>query len=44
MMTEGNKGVEEKWTELKEALVGSAEQHLRGRQVAKKRWISDHTL
>ena len=37
MMTEGNKGVEERWTELKEMLVRSAEEHLRGRQVAKKR-------
>ena len=36
--------VEERRTELREALVGSAEQHLRRRQVAKKRWISDHTL
>ena len=36
--------VEERWTELKEALVGLAEQHLQRRQVAKKRWISDHTL
>ena len=36
--------VEERWTELKEALVGLAERHLRRRQVAKKRWISDHTI
>ena len=36
--------VEERWKELKEALVGSAEQHLRRRRMAKKRWISDDTL
>ena len=37
-------GVEERWTELKEALAGLAEQHLQRRRVAKKRWISDGTL
>ena len=36
--------VEKRWKELKEALVGSAEQHLRRRRMAKKRWISDDTL
>ena len=36
--------VEERWSELKEALVGSAEQHLKRRRMAKKKWISDDTL
>ena len=36
--------VEERWSELKEALVGSAEQHLLRRRVARKKWISDDTL
>ena len=36
--------VEERWKELKEALVGSAEQHLRRKHMAKKMWISDETL
>ena len=36
--------VEERWSELKEAFVGSAEQHLKRRRMAKKKWISDDTL
>ena len=36
--------VEERWSELKEALVGLAEQHLKRRRMAKKKWISDDTL
>ena len=36
--------VEDRWSELKEALVGSAEQHLLRRRVARKKWISDDTL
>ena len=36
--------VEERRSELKEALKGSAEQHLQRRRVAKKKWISDDTL
>ena len=36
--------VEERWSELKEALMGLAEEHLRRRRVARKKWISDDTL
>ena len=36
--------VKERWSELKDALVGLAEQHLKRRHIAKKKWISDDTL
>ena len=35
---------EERWSELKEALVSSAEQHRLRRRMARKKWISDDTL
>ena len=41
---EGHGSIEERWSELKKAVLESAQKHLQGRRKKQSRWMSDKTI